>query len=341
MKAKKILLIVGAAAVVAVVALAGTEAFYRKGRAVTADAVVYVPTGSDFGVLMDSVDAAGVISRPEFFHRYAATKFAGRGVRPGRYALTEGMTFAGVVNMLRSGSQSPVRVTFNNTRNMEALAGSLVRNLETDSAAMLATLRNDSVIASYGFTPQTFIAMFVPNTYELYWTADPEAVVERMNGEYERFWQERDAKLARVGLSRNEAVTLASIVYEETKREDEMARVAGVYINRLKVGMPLQADPTVKFALGDFALRRVLNSHVAAAGDSPYNTYKFAGLPPGPISMPSIAAVDAVLGYEEHGYYYFCASPELNGYHVFATNLAAHNRNAAAYHAALNRLGIR
>lgn len=341
MKVKNILIIAGALVFLTLAMFAGREYRYRYGKAVAKDAVVYIPTGSDFEAMTDSLDVSGAVVHPGFFRRYAVAKGIDRNVRPGRYELKEGMTFAGLVNMFRSGRQSPVRVTFNNTRNMEALAGSLVRNLEIDSVTMLSALKSDTLIALYGFKPETFIAMFVPNTYELYWNTDAPGVIDRMSRECEKFWQGRDAKLAKSGLTRNEAVTLASIVYEETKKEDEMARVAGVYINRLRVGMPLQADPTIKFAVGDFSLRRVLNRHIDEAGDSPYNTYRHAGLPPGPICMPSIAAVDGVLDYEDHGYYYFCASPQLNGYHVFATNLAAHNRNAAAYHAAINRLGIR
>ena len=186
---------------------------------------------------------------------------------------------------------------------------------------------------------QTFMAMFIPNTYEVYWNCSVNDLLQRMKRESDRFWASRDAKLARCGLTRNEAITLASIVYEETKRQSEMPVVAGVYINRLRRGMPLQADPTVKFALGDFSLRRILHKHLEV--DSPYNTYRVVGLPPGPICMPSIAAIDAVLNYQEHDYLYFCAKEDLSGAHNFARTLAEHNRNARAYAAALNRLKIR
>ena len=181
--------------------------------------------------------------------------------------------------------------------------------------------------------------MFIPNTYEMYWNSSADDFIRRMKKESDRFWKSRDAKLARTGLSRDEATTLASIVYEETKRKDEMPVVAGVYINRLKRGMPLQADPTVKFAVGDFSIKRVLYAHLDV--DSPYNTYKYSGLPPGPICMPSIAAIDAVLDYADHDYLYFCAKDDLSGAHNFAKTLADHNRNAAAYARALNRLKIK
>lgn len=160
-----------------------------------------------------------------------------------------------------------------------------------------------------------------------------------MKKESDRFWASRESKLARCGLSREEIYTLASIVYEETKRVAEMPRVAGVYLNRLRIGMALQADPTVKYAVKDFTLRRILHSHLEV--DSPYNTYKYPGLPPGPICMPSIDAIDAVLDYEDHDYLYFCAKDDLSGAHVFARTLDEHNRNARAYARALNRRGIR
>lgn len=342
MKIKKILLISGILIFIAGVVLVGAEGRYRYGRAVVRDTEIYIPTGSSgLEAAMDSLSSSGAVENLGFLRKYVRVKGIPDNVRPGRYELKEGMSFAGIINMLLSGRQSPVRVTFNNNRDMEALAGSLSRTLEVDSVTMLRALRNDSIIYSYGFEPETFIAMFVPNTYEFYWNTGAEGVIDRMNKEYEKFWKNRDVKLARTGLSREQAVTLASIVYEETKKTDEMSRVAGVYMNRLKVGMPLQADPTIKFALGDFAMKRIWERDIEKAGDSPYNTYRFKGLPPGPISMPSIAAVDGVLDYEGHDYYYFCASPDLSGYHVFATNLAAHSRNAQAYHSAVNKLGIR
>ena len=232
-----------------------------------------------------------------------------------------------------------MRVTFNNVRTLDRLAGSVSRRIEPDSATLAETLTDPATAERYGYTPQTFMAMFVPDTYEMYWNCSAGDFLDRMKRESDRFWKEREAKLARSGLSREEAVTLASIVYEETKKKEEMPRVAGVYVNRLRRGMPLQADPTVKFALGDFSIRRVLFAHLEV--DSPYNTYKHAGLPPGPICMPSIAAIDAVLDFEAHDYLYFCAKDDLSGAHVFARTLPEHNRNAQAYARALNWRGIR
>ena len=290
------------------------------GQAVACDAVVLIPTGSDYGRLADSLRSGGAIPDFRRFDLTARAMGLDRAVRPGRYALKEGMTYREAINRFKAGLQSPARVTFNNVRTLDRLAGSVSRRLELDSASLAGLLLADSTAARYGYTPQTFLAMFIPNTYELYWNCSSDEFLSRMQRENERFWQSRERKLARTGLNRIEAYTLASIVYEETKRTDEMPRMAGVYINRLKRGMPLQADPTVRFALGDFSIRRVLNKHLEV--DSPYNTYRHPGLPPGPICMPSIAAIDAVLDYENHDYLYFCAKDDLSGSHAFARSLA-------------------
>lgn len=327
--------------VVAVAVVPGYRLWqYYRVSAVDTDAVVKVPTGSDFEALVDSLKAQNALCDTALFVKLARSRDLDSSVRPGSYRLREGMSYSSVINMLKSGRQTPVRVTFNNLRSMDRLAGVLARRLEPDSSAFAEAFANDSLVSSLGFTSTSLLGMFIPNTYEFYWTVTPEEFMKRMKREYDRFWnEERTAKLARCGLTRDEVVTLASIVYEETKKTEEMPRVAGVYINRLQCGMPLQADPTVKYAVGDFTLRRVLFRHLEV--DSPYNTYKYAGLPPGPICMPSIAALDAVLDFEEHDYLYFCAKEDLSGTHNFARTLAEHNRNAQAYARALNRLNIR
>ena len=189
---------------------------------------------------------------------------------------------------------------------------------------------------NYGFTPENFKAMFIPNTYEFYWTTSAEEFVERMNNEYNKFWNdERKTKAGQIGLSPVEVSILASIVQAEVSKNEELKTVAGLYINRLKKGIMLQADPTVKYAVGDFAIKRVLNKHLEI--DSPYNTYKYAGLPPGPINFPEIQAIDAVLNYEKHNYLFMCAREDFSGYHNFAVNNAQHARNAAKYREALDR----
>jgi UPF0755 protein len=188
---------------------------------------------------------------------------------------------------------------------------------------------------------EAMIAIFIPNTYEVYADITPEDLVRRMKQEFDRFWNndKRSEQLKALDMSPYEVMTLASIVHEETNAKDEMARIAGVYINRLKRGMPLQADPTLKYAAGDFSIKRVLHKHMDI--ESPYNTYKYAGLPPTHIAMPDMAAIDGVLNYETHNFLYFCARPEMDGRHNFARTLSEHNRNAAAYHRALNAMNVR
>lgn len=334
-------LIVLFAVVVAAVGGAGFWAYSAlTGNAVEREASVYIPSDADYAALADSLSSAGVIKDMDRFAQTARLLGLDESVRPGHYRLKKGTSYKDAVRMFRRGLQTPVRVTFNNIRTLPQLAGRVGTQLEPDSLTMAAVLTADTTAARYGFDSRTFIAMFIPDTYEFYWTATPAAFLDRMYKEYERFWNaERLEKLAATGLTRTQAVTLASIVYEETKMTDEMPAVAGVYINRLAVGMPLQADPTVKFAVGDFSIKRVLNRHLEV--DSPYNTYKHAGLPPGPVSMPSVKAIDAVLNYQKHKYVYFCARPDFSGYHNFAVTLAQHNRNAEAYRRALDAGGIR
>ena len=222
----------------------------------------------------------------------------------------------------------------------EQLAARLARQFDADSAAFVAALTDRQLAASMGFDSLTFFSMFLPNTYEFYWTATPEEFVRRMHREYDRFWtKERDERRPRSGLSRLEVMTLASIVYEETRQADEMPRIAGVYINRLRKDIPLQADPTIKYAMQDFGLRRILYRHLKYP--SHYTTYINKGLPPSPICMPSVTAIDAVLNFEQHDYIFFCARPTFDGYHNFARTLSEHNANARAYSAELNRRKIK
>jgi len=260
-------------------------------------------------------------------------------IKPGVYNLKADMSNLEAVNLLRSGKQTPVRLTFNNARRIEKLAAKLTANIALDSATLLPYLTSDSIARSYGFDSLNFISMFLPNTYQVYWTISANELLDRMKTEYENFWsEERRAKAAKAGLTAKEVSTLASIVDWETNVMEETPSIAGVYINRLKRGIPLQADPTLVFALNDFTIRRVLNRHKAI--DSPYNTYKYKGLPPGPVMLPSITAIEGVLNYKEHKYLYFCANPDFSGTHLFARTLTEHNRNAAGFQRALNRQRI-
>lgn len=339
-KIRTILLAVGALAVLGAGAAAGVY-FTVKSNAVEQPGDVYLRQDASYDNLLDSLSQGEVrIKNIRRFDRIARALDADGNIRPGHYRVDKGTDYLQLARTFQRGWQTPVRVTFNNVRTLPQLAGRLSGQIEADSLQLARVFLNDTIPARYGYTPETFIGMFIPNTYEMYWTVSPTGFLDRMQQESGRFWNaEREQKRERTGLSRNEVITLASIVYEETQKTDEMPRVAGVYLNRLKTGMLLQADPTVKFAVGDFTLRRILFVHLEA--DSPYNTYKYAGLPPGPICMPSVAAIDAVLNFEEHHYYYFCAREDFSGYHNFARTLAEHNRNAARYQQALNQRGIR
>ena len=274
------------------------------------------------------------------FKFYAAHISLEKRYKAGHYRLTEDMSVIRIARVLALGEQSPVRLVVSEARTIPHLAAKLSRHIAADSAEIVKTLYNKEVRASHAFRRDSIIALFVPNTSEVYWAITPEQLLQRMHREYDAFWNdEREAKRKALKMSRYEVMTLASIVYEETKATDEMARVAGVYINRLRKGMPLQADPTVKYALQDFEIKRVLHKHLKFR--SPYNTYINRGLPPAPICIPSIAAIDGVLNYERHNYIFFCARPEFDGRHNFARTLSEHNANARAYAAALNKLKIK
>lgn len=260
-------------------------------------------------------------------------------VKPGLYTVAPKMTNLELIRVLRSGKQSPIRVTFNNVRTKEDLAEKITANMEISEEQFLHLIQDSVYIRKYNFNEETIMSMFVPNTYELWWNTSAEALFDRMYKEYESFWtDERKQKASTMGLNQTEVSTLASIVQAESQKSDERSRIAGVYLNRLRLGMPLQADPTLVFALGDFEIKRVLNVHKET--DSPYNTYMYAGLPPGPINLPDINSLDAVLNAEDHSYLYFCAKEDFSGYHSFASTLAQHNANARRYQAALNAAKI-
>jgi UPF0755 protein len=260
-------------------------------------------------------------------------------VKAGRYILENGMSNNELINMLRAGRQTPVNVTFNNIRTHQELAGQLSKRLEPDSIEFLTALNDKQILEPYGFEPATILAMILPNSYQMLWNTSAKGFISRMHYEYEHFWNaDRTAKAAQIGLSKLEVSILASIVDEETIKEDEKPVVAGLYINRLNKGIRLQADPTIKFTIGDFTVTRILSKDLIV--DSPYNTYIYAGLPPGPIRMPSIAGIDGVLNHKKHNYLYMCAKDDFSGYHNFATTLNQHNQNAAKYRNALRRLRI-
>jgi UPF0755 protein len=301
---------------------------------------LYIRTGSGFGAVKDSLVKKGYLTDPETFEWLARRKHYDRHVKPGRYRLVNMMRNNALVNILRSGNQEPVRVVIQNVRTPEELAGNIGRRLEVDSLQLNALFKDPSFLARFDVSPPTLFVLFVPDTYEFFWNTSGEQLFKRMFREYQQFWTPRRRQLAdSLHLSLAEVVTLASIVGKETIKNDEKPVIAGVYINRLKKKIPLQADPTVIFAWNDYRIRRVLKKHTAIK--SPYNTYISAGLPPGPICLPSIASVDAVLHAVNHPYFYFCAKEDLSGYHNFAADLEAHNRNARKYQKALDKMNIR
>lgn len=261
-------------------------------------------------------------------------------VRSGRYRIVNSMNNITLVKMLRNGNQTPVQLTFNNIRTKEQLSSRLSQQLMPDSFQILDLLNDSAFLSQYGVTPETSVSLFLPNTYEMFWNVKAEKIFERMYKEYEKFWtDERKQKAAAIPLTQSQVSTLASIVDSETNSRAEKPIVAGLYINRLKRNMPLQADPTVIFALGDFTIKRVLNVHTQI--ESPYNTYRNTGLPPGPIRIPTLTGLDAVLDYDRNDYIFMCAKETLNGEHNFASTWAEHQKNAAKYQKALNERGIR
>lgn len=237
--------------------------------------------------------------------------------------------------MLRSGKQVPVQLTFNNIRTIEQLAGTISKQIEPDSAVLIGLLKNSEIQKKYGLNCYTMPCMFIPNTYEIYWNTSAEKFLDRMNKEYKKFWNKtRRMQADKLNKTPEEIVTLASIVNEETYMDSEKQRIAGVYINRLETGMRLQADPTVIFGLGDLSVHRVLRKHYEI--DTPFNTYMHDGLPPGPICIPEISSINAVLNYEKHDFLFFCAKPDFSGFHNFSKNLNEHNKYARAYQRELN-----
>jgi UPF0755 protein len=309
---------------------------FRSNVSLTEDKYLYINTGSDFkSVLKEIQDNKLVIDLESFIKTSESFNYTTR-IKAGRYRIKPGMSNREMVKMLLSALQTPVKVTFNNFRTPEQLAGKISHQIEADSISLLGLFNNPETLTKYGFKKETLISMFIPNTYEFYWNTNADGFFNKMKKAYDLFWtEERKAKAKAIELSPDEVATLASIIEEETIKRDERARIAGVYINRLRKHMPLQADPTIKFALGDFSIRRIWTKYLEVK--SPYNTYKNAGLPPGPINCPSISSIDAVLNYESHQYLYFCAKDDFSGYHVFAKTLAEHNRNADNYQKALNK----
>ena len=300
---------------------------------------LYIPTGSDYPAVLALLESNNLIKNKRTFEWAAAKKKYAEHIHPGRYLIRNNMSNNELINMLRAGLQEPVNVVINIARTTDELAGKIAEQIEAPKEDLLNLMNDNQYLKPYGFDKQTVLGMFIPNTYEFWWNTNAESFFKRMYHEYDRFWnRERTGRAKEMNFTRNQVITLASIVINETNKDDEYRRIAGVYINRLNQGIRLQADPTVKYALGDFERQRILKTDTYIS--SPYNTYIHDGLPPGPIALPGINAIDAVLKYEKNDYLYFCAKEDFSGYHNFARTLAQHNKNARSYQKALNRRKI-
>lgn len=301
---------------------------------------LYIHTGSDFNAVYKTIQEQGMVKDTASFYKAAENMNYVSRVKPGRYHLHAGMSNRRLINMLASGTQEPVTLNFHNLRLKEEFAGFVAKKIEPDSTSIIRLLDSASYLQQYGFTTDNVYTMFLPNSYQLYWNTTPEKFFKRMYANYEKFWTpERKQKATAINLTPIEVSVLASIVDAEALHDDEMPAVAGLYLNRLKKGMKLEADPTVIFAQNDFTIKRVLTRYLSI--NSPYNTYMHTGLPPGPIMMPSVNAVNAVLDYQKNDYIYMCAKADFSGYHAFATNMADHLVNAHKFQQALNDRNIK
>lgn len=305
------------------------------------DPYLYIPTGSNFDTVVAQFERRGILKNTQGFIWVAKQKSYPEAIKPGRYKLIDGMTNNALVNLLKSGRQTPVNVSFHFVRTIPQLAGKIARKLEADSTSLVQAMCNPEVLAHRGLNEETCELLYIPNTYEFYWNTGAEGFVQRMAKEYDTFWtEERKQKAATIPLTPAEVGILASMVMaEQSVHKSEWKRIAGLYINRLHKGMLLQSDPTVIYAHGNESIKRVLLKHLEI--DSPYNTYKYPGLPPGPIMIPEPDAINAVLNYEKHNFLYMCAKEDFSGYHNFAATIQEHNRNAARYQHALNKNGIK
>jgi UPF0755 protein len=301
---------------------------------------IYIKTGSDYDDVLTILYGNGIVINRKTFEWLAERKKLAGSIRPGKFLIKAGMSNNELINLLRSGTQQPVKLIFNNIRTKDELAETIGSQIEADSAEILQLLNDTLFLKNLGYNPMNVLALFIPNTYEVYWTMDAKEFINRMFLESNRFWTaDRQKKAEGIGLEPVEVSILASIVEKETTKVSEMPTMAGVYANRLKYGWKLQADPTIVYAWGDFSIQRVLNIHKQI--ESPYNTYLNYGLPPGPICIPSIAAIDAVLNREDHNYMYFCAKADFSGFHEFARTNEEHNINANRYRRALDALNIK
>ncbi len=300
---------------------------------------LYVPSGADFNTLFDSLKMNNLINDGNAFKWVAGQMKFGEKIKSGKYIIKGGLSNRELISQLRLGEESSEKVVVNSHRDLNRIAGAAGHKLELDSVDLMKLFNDDSFLETINYNKSNISSMILPDTYEFYWDTNAEQFIKKMKAEYDKFWDdEKLAKAQALDMTSFEVTTLASIVQEEVYHNEEMDDIAKVYLNRLDLNMALQADPTVKFAVGDFTIKRVLNKHLEV--DSPYNTYMYPGLPPGPICIPSKTAINAVLNPAEHNYLYFCAKEDFSMYHSFARNLKQHLINAKNYQNALNRKKI-
>jgi len=301
---------------------------------------LFIPTGSDINDVMMILDENKLLRNEESFLFTAKQLKYDKNIKPGRYLLNDGMSNKDLISLLRSGRQSPLNLVFNNIRTKDQLAERVAQQIEAKSSSILNLMDDKDYISEFGFNTDNILCMFIPDTYEMYWNTSADQFIRKMYAEYKKFWNDnRLDKASRTGYSPIQISILSSIVQQESNQSDEKPLIAGVYINRLEKDWKLEADPTLVYALGDFSIKRVLSVHKDI--DSPYNTYKYKGLPPGPICLPTKNSLEAVLNYSKHTYMYFCAKEDFSGYHNFASNYLQHLINARKFQRALNKRGIK
>jgi UPF0755 protein len=300
---------------------------------------VYIRTGSNFEDVIQELGRQGMLHNAESFRWMAEMMHYDEQIKPGRYSVRPGMNNRELIELLRSGEQEPVELVFKNIKNRFELAGKVSKFIEADSSEILKTISSSEFREQYGLNPENSLSLIFPDTYIFYWNTPAKEFVDSMGINYRSFWNsERKDIASKMGLSIAEVSVLASIIQQESNRKDEWPVIAGVYLNRLKKNMKLQADPTVKFAVGDDGIRRIKGNHLKV--NSPYNTYQNFGLPPGPIALAKKESIDAVLNYQTHSYLYFCARPDRSGYHDFSSTYTEHTRNASRYRKSLDARGI-
>jgi UPF0755 protein len=300
---------------------------------------IFVPTGAEYRQVLDTLELKNLIQSKSVFTWIANRKKYPAHIKPGRYIVNENINYLNLINLLRSGNQVPVRITFNNVRTLNDLAGKIGGKIEADSSQIITFLSDQNNYINDGFTKENVISVFIPDTYEIFWNTSADGLYKRMLREYKTFWnQTRLNEANEKGLNPIQVGILASIIDDEVVKPEEKPRIAGVYLNRLNRGMPLQACPTIKYALNDFTITRILDEYLKI--DSPYNTYIHKGFPPGPIRCPSIEGIEAVLNAEKHDYIFFAAKADFSGYHNFSRTLAEHNRYAAEYQRELDKRKI-